>query len=153
MYLKGALQSAIAEVLGLHQTQISYDLKAIRKAWLDSSLRDFDKAKSQELAKIDNLEVTYWQAWEDSKGTTETETAKSRSDDNQEAGYTKVKKPIGDLRALAGVERCIMMRSKMMGFDAPIKTESHHSGKVELEQTITDKADQIWTDDKTNPGD
>ena len=55
-YLQGQTQYHIAHVLGLSQAQISLDLQAVRQAWLDSSLRDFNEQKAQELAKIAHLE-------------------------------------------------------------------------------------------------
>src|SRR3990172_1391135 len=75
MYLRGETQQAIAEHLNgkyyladpLSRQQIAYDLKAIQGRWLKSSLINFTAARARELAKIDNLERTYWDAWERSK--------------------------------------------------------------------------------------
>ena len=66
-YLRGEYQVEIAAALGISQQQLSYDLKAIRAAWLASAVRDFDALKAQELAKIDAVEREYWLAWERSK--------------------------------------------------------------------------------------
>jgi hypothetical protein len=62
-YLAGASQWAIAGELGVSPATICLRLKKIRKMWLDSSLRDFDEKKAQELAKIDHLERTAYEAW------------------------------------------------------------------------------------------
>jgi len=64
MYLRGKAQVDIAAELGLSQPTVSRDLKIIQGEWLDSAIRDFDAARAQELAKIDELERTYWAAWE-----------------------------------------------------------------------------------------
>lgn len=78
MYLAGRYQSEIAQELGLSQQQISYDLQAVRREWQASAVRNFDEAKAQELAKIDHLERTYWQAWQQSIGTTQIKTIKAK---------------------------------------------------------------------------
>src|SRR5262245_53581405 len=64
LYIQGQSQARIAEQVGVAQGTISYDLQAIRKEWLASSVRDFDEAKSQELAKLDHLEAEAWAGWE-----------------------------------------------------------------------------------------
>ena len=43
---------------------ISYDLARIREQWRAAAVRDIDELQAHELAKIDQLEVTYWQAWQ-----------------------------------------------------------------------------------------
>lgn len=98
-YLHGMYQYEIAEEIGLDQATISRDLKAIQKEWLKSTLRDFDELKAQELAKIDDLEITYRDGWNTSK------------DENT----------VGDPRFLNGIDRCIERRCKLLGLDAPIK--------------------------------
>lgn len=128
LYLQGWLQAEIAAKQGVTQQAISDDLKAIRANWLQSSLRDFDEARAQELAKIDNLELTYWQAWERSCENAETLVKKAKGVDDQgkpipsEIQQTS-KGQAGDPRFLAGVERCIERRCKILGLDAPTKQE------------------------------
>ncbi len=112
LYLSGTLQVNIAAEIGVSQQQISYDLKIIRQQWLDSALRDFDEARSRELAKIDNLEITYWQAWQ------------------RVEGQTRVGPQLGDLRFLQGVQWCIDRRCKLLGLDAPDRME--FGGSVEM---------------------
>ena len=63
LYLQGKTQTAIGKALGVTQQQICYDLKIVRKRWLDSSIRNFDEARAQELAKIDRVEAEFWAAW------------------------------------------------------------------------------------------
>jgi hypothetical protein len=55
-YLRGQTQWQIANCVEVTQATISYDLAAIRTEWLESSLRDFNARKAQELAKIDLIE-------------------------------------------------------------------------------------------------
>ena len=104
LYLQGWIQADIAAELGISQQTVSNDLKALQVSWLDSSLVDFNAAKSQELAKVDRLEREYWVAWlyscEDAEG------------------------QAGDPRFLAGVQWCIGKRCKILGIDAASKVES-----------------------------
>ena len=45
---------------------VGYDLKAIQRRWREDTSRNLDEDKARELAKLDELERTHWQAWEDS---------------------------------------------------------------------------------------
>jgi hypothetical protein len=101
LYLKGETQFAIAAVLQVSQPTICSDLQAIRAAWLKSALRDFDQHRAQELAKIDHLEVTYWQGWQRSR--------EPRDGEPRD----------GNPKFLDGVQRCIERRCKLLGIDAP----------------------------------
>ena len=64
LYFDGRIQADIAKETGLSQATVSRDIKALQRDWLKSSLIDFDKAKANELAKIDDLERRFRQAWE-----------------------------------------------------------------------------------------
>lgn len=124
LYLQGETQAAIGKKLGLVQQQIGYDLKAIRKEWLKSSLIDFNEAKARELAKIDNLEITCWQAWDRSNKAKRTETTTVRGEDEETISITiKEEQLTGDKRFLDGVDSCIDKRIKIFGFAAPVKRE------------------------------
>lgn len=122
-YLHGMSQWQIAQEFGVSQAQICRDLQTLRKRWLESSLRDFDELKAQELAKIDQLEAEYWAAWQRSVGqkqkkTTERTNAQGGARDKA-AIHTE--EMTGDPRYLQGVERCIERRCKLLGLDAPAK--------------------------------
>jgi len=142
LYLKGWLQAEIAKELHLSQPTVSNDLKAIQKEWLKSTLQDFDKLKARELAKIDNLELVYWEAWERSKDNKKSKTIKlnprrgqirATNEDITEI-KTKDEDLIGDPRFLSGVQWCIDRRCKLLGIDAPEKHE--HSGIVKTPRTF-----------------
>ena len=113
-YLQGKSQYEIADLVGLSQATISRDLKALHKVWLKSSLVDFGEAKAKELAKIDHLELTYWEAWEASKTST---TIRGASD--SESAIVTQKEGAGDPAFLAGVERCIKQRVDILGLNSP----------------------------------
>jgi hypothetical protein len=120
LYLQGELQVDIAKVIGRDQTTVSTHLAAIRQEWLDSSLRDFDEVKSQELAKLDKLEREYYGGWLRSQE--DVVTVKDETSENPKTVVT-TKSQAGDSRFLDGVERCVARRCKILGFDAPSKTE------------------------------
>lgn len=63
MYLQGKAQWEIAAELKVSANTVSLDIAAVEKMWLASTLRDFDAAKAEQLAKIDNLERRAWEAW------------------------------------------------------------------------------------------
>ena len=127
LYLRGLSHYAIAAEIGtVTRQQISYDLKLIRKQWLDASFTALEERRAEELAKIDALEVTYWTAWEKSCRDAEVLFAR-KSQDADGDGRTETSKrtegQYGDPRFLAGVERCIAMRCKLFGLDEPKRIE------------------------------
>src|SRR5262245_11776437 len=129
LYLGGWTPAEIGQQLGLSRQQIGYDLEAVRQEWLRSSLVDFNAKKTEELAKIDRLEREYWAAWEASKKERQTSITEQTTDAEGErlkAGIRKVEQT-GDPRYLAGVERCIEQRAKILGLHAP--TETRLTGK------------------------
>lgn len=133
LYLQGQSQSAIAAQLKIDQSTVSRDLKELRSLWTDSALRDFDEAKSLQLAKIDVLEATYWEAWMRSLTTRETLTNESGESDAKGAHQktiTRREVMLGNPAYLAGVERCIAERCKLLGLYAPIKTATDLAEQV-----------------------
>lgn len=122
-YLKGRLQAAIAEELGLSLATLKRDLVKIRERWLDSSLRDFDALRAEQLAKIDTVEAEAWAMWSRScerrvrTSVQELEATKypgtnTRTDD--ETGN-------GEPRYLQIALQCVERRARLLGLDAPQK--------------------------------
>lgn len=66
MYVQGFTQAEIAHKLKLDPSHVSTELSKIREDWLQVIVQNYDEIKSRELAKIDNLERTAWEAWEKS---------------------------------------------------------------------------------------
>ena len=95
-------------------------------------MRDFDEARAQELAKVDLLELEYWQAWQRSCQDAETETLRQRqTTDGKVNDFSKVTKgQAGDKRFLDGVQWCIERRCKILGIDAPSKTDLTSGGQA-----------------------
>lgn len=135
LYLAGKTQQQIAAEVGVSQMTVSTDLAALRKAWLASSLRDFDTMKAEELARLELLEREAWEAWSRSKQDAETihkepmlsVRGECPCGELQSAGEGADLIPVavkfertvsgqpGDPRYLVQVLRCIEARLKMLG--------------------------------------
>jgi hypothetical protein len=127
LYLQGEHQYAIAARVGVSQQQVSFDLKAMRLQWLAATLRDFDAAKAEELARIDAIEVEAWQAWARSKEPREVTTTEG-IEGGAGAGQRISRKAIvrreeqcGDPRFLERIQKCIEQRCTILGLNPPQK--------------------------------
>lgn len=126
-YLRGQSQRQIAKALEISQTTVFKDLQAVRKAWKDSMIRDFDEAKARELEKIDLVEREAWAAWERSQkvGVKKTKGVNSKGvvDETTRTGQ------YGDATFLGVALNCIKRRCDLLGLDAPVKvTETDSDG-------------------------
>lgn len=136
LYLRGWRQADIAAELGLTQQQVSYDLRTIQKRWRESTTMNLDEAKQKELSRIDELERDFWTAWESSK--TERTKARQETDGTKDrSGKPIVKKSSmekeqrdGNPAFLQGVLSCIDRRCKLLGLDAPEKSEVDLKSRV-----------------------
>jgi len=138
MYLQGKTQADIAEEVGIDQSTVSRDIAALQGAWRESALIDIDEAKARELAKVDRLEREYWDAWERSCEDVVTVRAMGKQPAKGEKGkpdrVTRItKKQDGDPAFLRGVQWCIERRCKIIGVDAPTKTEAKIDGAIKFE--------------------
>lgn len=141
LYLQGWLQVAIVDYLAKNrsytvtQAIISRDLKTIQERWQASAIRSFDEAKANELAKIDNLELTYWSQWQASIEPVVKRRTSKKVDGQVTEATQEVSLGTGDPRFLQGVQWCIDRRCKLLGLDAPIKQQSQN---IEL-NSLTDE--------------
>jgi hypothetical protein len=139
LYCKGYTQIQIAEILNSRPTNpkgytvsratIGQELSEIRRIWQESTLLNFNARVAEEMAKIDNLERMYHQAYEKSvehlNSVQETVSGPEgdvlESDDEQKGAYKAVTKksqsrPMeGNLKCLDGVLKCIETRCKLLG--------------------------------------
>jgi hypothetical protein len=105
----------------------------LQQRWQQSALANLNEKKALELAKVDQLERTYWQAWEDSRKTRETTTSTTEKTSAAES-IAHAKTPPLRLKAamrkeardgnpafLEGVQWCINKRCAILGLDAPKK--------------------------------
>lgn len=122
LYARGFTQLKIGEMVGCTQQQVSLDLKRIRQKWLESTLRDFNEAKAQELAKIDQAERQAWRGW--TRSLRDAETVKV-TEEGEDAGKRVVttKGQAGDPRFIELVLKCIERRCKLLGLDAPVRSD------------------------------
>lgn len=118
LYLAGRKQSEISAETGLHQSNVSRYLKKLQARWQLQAAEAIDTKKARELARIDQVEREYWEAWERSKQDAVTETVENAGTIH----VTHVRKgQAGEARFLAGVMSCIEMRLKIIGGFAPVE--------------------------------
>lgn len=139
LYLRGASQASIAEQLKTSQPTVSRDIRYLMRLWERESVLTIDKAKARELTKINQLENTYWDAWESSKENAEVEVTeqigtrrKSKQGEEQSNDSIipdrikknrRVEGQSGNPAFLNGIMECIKQRCKILGVEAPNKTE------------------------------
>lgn len=127
LYLQGVSQMEIARQVGVNQATVSRDLTFLRKLWMTRSVEAIGQRKAEELARIDHLELTYWDAWERSRQDFEStilERVGMEGDEGKpgkrRGRETKRKEQrVGDPAFLSGVMTCIDKRCKILGLDAP----------------------------------
>jgi hypothetical protein len=148
LFLRAVPTGEIARRLGTHRNQIARDLSEARRTFVEEQRAARVERIAQELAKIDNLERTYWEAWERSL-TEQTRTITGREDvpmdipagarlsDEGRDGTaprstrvvmltkTKAQRRVdqgpGNPAYLAGIQWCIDRRIKLLGLDEPVK--------------------------------
>ncbi|MFA5378937.1 MAG: hypothetical protein WC455_24500 [Dehalococcoidia bacterium] len=137
LYLHGWRQSDIAVDLDVTQQTISNDLQELYRRWQNRATTSIDAAKARELARIDELERTYWAEWVASKEERQSTTTKRIQRPAEDKKDQLAQKPmtlrdeatihkegrLGDPRYLAGVQWCIERRCTILGINAPIKGE------------------------------
>lgn len=145
LFLRGYSYREIADALnrdlsarGMGYTitfqMVYYDLRQCLIEWKRERLDNIDDYVTQELRKLDKMEVELWEAWERSK------TGKLREKNRQNAkprkvledgdnpeyyGYeeTTTETSAGNPRFLDLLLNVQQRRAKMLGFDAPIKVD------------------------------
>jgi hypothetical protein len=107
--------------LSRQRQQIAYDLKALQRRWQESAQADYAAKQASALAKVDELERAYWEAWERSCQAREVSTQEKvqggagRAEEGRLKAGVRREKRDGNPEFLRGVERCIDMRSSLMG--------------------------------------
>lgn len=132
MYLKGFKMFEIADTRGLSMNQVKYDLREVRKRWRQSSVRDFDAHREEQLARLDLMEASLWREWERSCGNPEAK--KSKKSD--------LPPQTGDPRYMTVMLNIIERRSKLLGLDAPTKlAPTNPDGDEPYKQIAPDEID------------
>jgi predicted transcriptional regulator len=147
-YCMGVPQVFIARALGVNQSTVSRYLKIVRKRWLVAQVASYDTIVAEYLARVDNLEREYWEAWVRSLEVKQT-TVSEKVDGNAAHTKASVRKEdrLGDPRFLEGVRWCLQERAKVLGLYAPIKQDVTHDFSAwtdeELEREIIAEAERI----------
>lgn len=133
MYVRGKSQQEMKLTINalypdkpLTAETIRLDLQAIRTAWLQSTLVDFNAAKAKELARLDEAEREAWEAWERSKDKhvrIEYDVADDQvafspekvADVKRKRKHKIIEATVGDIKYLEMVERMIKMRCDILG--------------------------------------
>ncbi len=119
LYLMKQKQAAIARELGVSQATISNDLKAIRKEWMKSRLRNTDEAIMEEVKSLEVVEREAWDGWQRSQKPAETTRIIQKN--GEKRAEKTVRERTGDPRFLRVVLSAIEKRHKLLGLDAAAK--------------------------------
>lgn len=120
-YLQGQTQGQIAADLGVHQSQVTRDLKTLRQRWQEQAADQTGRWIAQELARLAALEAEAWAAWQRSR-----QNAVKEIEETTEDGFRQRKETTGqagDPRFLDQVQKCVQQRRDLLGLDAPKRTE------------------------------
>lgn len=122
MYLAGKVQMDIAAELDVSQATVCADIAAIEAEWAKSAQADIGKVLARELARLDQLERFYREAWESSKKpleVTSSEKMDSETGGGRKKSSIKREHRDGNPAFLAGISDCITKRAKMLGIAEP----------------------------------
>ena len=132
LYLKGFGQGAIAEELKVKQSTVSRDLKRIQEDLRQSTIRDFDLAREEQLKKLVMIELEGWSGYERSQKPAQ----EARVKEGDQAKATKTMKTrIGDPRFLDIVLKCGAARRALLDLDLAkpvVEVQNHGVAMAEL---------------------
>lgn len=152
LYLRERLtQAEIGDRLGMTRQMVTYDLRALRREWLDAGLMDLTEHKARELAKTNELERTYWAAWEQSQEVRTTSTT-GKTVGGATHGQIRKENREGNPAFLAGVQWCIDRRCKLLGLDAPSKQNLDGALTIRVERVPYGNGNDQITDTTSLPG-
>lgn len=164
LYLQGKNQTEIGEIVKVAQTQVSDDIKIIRKMWLSEIVQNYDEKVAIELAGIEQNIDQLYQAWVRSCGMEEVKThsvdkvrsVQTEDDDTKskkkrgsvsdmipikESTKVQSKQLIGDPRYMAEITRLRELRCKLLGILKP--DEKHITNQINvLPPEFWEKMDQ-----------
>ena len=117
--------------IDVDRSTISRDLKILERRWIKSAEVDIDVAKGEIVDEINGLKREYWLGFIRSceeKVTTATEKVVAAgvgtgSTGGRDKASVRRENLIGDKRFLDGVQWCIEQRCKILGVEAPSRSE------------------------------
>lgn len=107
MYLRGMTQYEIAQRVGVSQTQISFDMAAVREGWKKRATAAFQERLNEQ---VERLEYQYREAakvWEESR--------RPREVKDKTTGRMVMIQPQGNLHAHERMEKITMAILRVMG--------------------------------------
>lgn len=120
----GLTQLEIGSKLGIDQSTVSKHLKAIRAEWRASAQRDIEDIISQELKKLDALEIDALTGWDRSKKAVKKKTTAKKTLPEgvvEESEKNETFGQVGDPRFLTVLISIQERRAKLLGTDKPAK--------------------------------
>lgn len=119
----GMGQREMADRLGVSQTLICFELKKLRKQWMDEAKTTIDEVVSKELKKLDDLELESYQAWLQSKKRSKKKIIRPHDKDENGNPFEQVETTtsVGNPTFLAEIRHIQERRAKLLGFDKPEK--------------------------------
>lgn len=133
LYLRQHTQQEIAKILGVDQSSISLDLKAIQEQWRSAAIIDLNEAKAKELERIDQVERAAWDSYDRSLKPVKVIIERSQSR-NQATNETHETTQSGDPRFLAIVQKCIDQRIRLLGLQ---------ESDIQVNVNISDSRDEL----------
>lgn len=138
MWVRGATQGEIAKHFGVHQTQVSHDLKELCDADILDRKEEVKRLRSERLMELSLVKQEFWQQWDKSKLDKEVQTQEKITNtdgenSNKSGGSERIKAALrtegqcGDPAFLDGIRKVIQEECKIAGLYAPKQLE--HSGK------------------------
>jgi hypothetical protein len=130
-YLRGESQASIGRDLGLSQQQVSADVKWLGLEWQRRASANIIELRAEQIAKLDLLERTFWEAWDASFGGSLVDVVEyARLDEPQRPDtapslkvgrWAEIRSKVarsngaGNPAYLEGVRRCIQLRIRLLG--------------------------------------
>jgi len=133
LYLAGRTQFQISLVVDVTPQQVSRDLKRVREQWRSTSLQNYEQKVDMELAKADQVEHDAWVAWDKSIGQHTVVMEKEARGGIETMTRTEVLH--GDPQFLMTILKCIDIRCRILGLDAPTKIEASVTSEA-LEELV-----------------
>lgn len=156
-YLKGYSYREIAQNVSatvgngysISHVTVANEINALIDEWRENSISDIERRKAIELEKLHKLEYTYWQAWHKSTQDHKTQTRMVRQARTKTTEVTETDViSMGNPAYLAGIERCIQTRCKILGVNAPDKKEISGPNGQPLQADDKPDYSNLTTDEK-----
>lgn len=115
----------IGELLGIHKSTVSREYASILAEWRERCMADTSEIVARELAKLELIEKTAWEDYHHSRLDRERRESELSGDAKDSGKKVKLVREgrIADTKFLAIVLDCMERRAKLLGLDAPDRSE------------------------------